>query len=493
MKRLLLYLFSISFGSFAQPNIGTSDGIAKYGYIEKNSLTRTFLYKGNHDNINYLGARWLVSYPGNPDAEYIYYTYDGPDGNWNCNNSISYKRTNDYSPSHFGSNWEAGANVRVGVYAYYGCPHNSSYEVSPGYDYKDFQVFDYEPAAVDCGKLFDANGDCGATATGGNNVVASFTLDVGTLSGKSLERLFFKNTGSLQEGSGIPNGGFKLFYEPATGSETFDGTESNATLYGDWGGNSTSNNEYAAENLNISFPSSGKMRFYVVLCDIVDGVDPAAHQGTAVELELMNDGMSLGPANHSHSLARIDSGPLSSTDCNKPLPVTWLSVDSKNYNDNAIRVSWQTASETNNMHFDIQRSSDATDFTTLARVNGNGTTTEQNSYEFIDLQPLSGNNYYRVKQVDLDGTEHFSKIVSSYFESDKQNLLVYPNPVENIITVSDVRFVKTVEIVDEAGKLWLSQAVNGHKYDISKIPSGKYFLILRKLDNSTVSEKLVKP
>ena len=67
--------------------------------------------------------------------------------------------------------------------------------------------------------------------------------------------------------------------------------------------------------------------------------------------------------------------------------------------ENVININWITASETNNSHFEIERSSDGIEFSRIGTIAGHGTTIEVQTYEFMDIIPQKGVNYYRLKQV----------------------------------------------------------------------------------------------
>ncbi len=101
-----------------------------------------------------------------------------------------------------------------------------------------------------------------------------------------------------------------------------------------------------------------------------------------------------------------------------------------------VNLKWTTASETNNSHFLIQKKGND-EWNAIGRVEGNGTTTRQNSYNFSDNQaPDDGTVYYRLKQVDFDGSFNFSDLKAA--KRDKQALVttsVYPNPASEKIFV----------------------------------------------------------
>jgi hypothetical protein len=92
------------------------------------------------------------------------------------------------------------------------------------------------------------------------------------------------------------------------------------------------------------------------------------------------------------------------------LPVSLTSFTGKN-EANGIRLNWKTASELNNDHFDILRSTEGQNFTTLTSVAGKGTSNQANTYSYFDSAPNVGTNYYKLKQVDKDGTATTSDIV----------------------------------------------------------------------------------
>lgn len=106
---------------------------------------------------------------------------------------------------------------------------------------------------------------------------------------------------------------------------------------------------------------------------------------------------------------------------------------------NNVELNWTTATETNNFGFSIERRSEESEFEEIGFVKGNGTSTLINSYSFIDSKPLSGVVYYRLKQIDLDGSINYSNEVLA----DNTGLIEgfrllgnYPNPFNPSTTIS---------------------------------------------------------
>jgi len=104
---------------------------------------------------------------------------------------------------------------------------------------------------------------------------------------------------------------------------------------------------------------------------------------------------------------------------------------------NNVRLAWSTSSESNNYGFEIQRGSDGNHFDRIGFVKGRGTTSTFHTYYFFDSNPLFVKNYYRLKQIDFDGSAHYSNIIS-VFPSLPSNYKLsqnYPNPFNPETTI----------------------------------------------------------
>ena len=101
------------------------------------------------------------------------------------------------------------------------------------------------------------------------------------------------------------------------------------------------------------------------------------------------------------------------------------------------RLHWQTATETNNHHFDIERSTGGRSFEKIGTLAGAGNSSTGENYSFIDNRPISGTNYYRLKQTDTDGRFDYSKVISVKHTTGKR-FSVYPNPVSNQLIIEGV-------------------------------------------------------
>lgn len=113
------------------------------------------------------------------------------------------------------------------------------------------------------------------------------------------------------------------------------------------------------------------------------------------------------------------------------LPIELLDFTAE-MSSKSVLLKWQTATELNNKVFEIERSKDGIDFNKLTVIPSkaiNGNSLQKLSYQYTDLKPESGISYYRLKQIDIDGTFKYHKLVS--VQSDDRNepiFSVYPNP-----------------------------------------------------------------
>ena len=120
------------------------------------------------------------------------------------------------------------------------------------------------------------------------------------------------------------------------------------------------------------------------------------------------------------------------------VPVEMISFNAE-VNENGIKLKWETATELNNTGFDVERRSDQTQFEKIGFIEGKGTTTEKQEYNFLDASVKGkGKYYYRLKQIDHDGTETYTDILEVDYAviptvfSLSQN---YPNPFNPTTTI----------------------------------------------------------
>ena len=115
-----------------------------------------------------------------------------------------------------------------------------------------------------------------------------------------------------------------------------------------------------------------------------------------------------------------------------PLPVDLISFEGKNYRD-GVRLNWITASEINNDRFILERSVDGLEFLQVTTITGHGTTSETNQYEFFDYNVWGETVYYRLKQIDFDGTVKTFPDIAVRLKENKFKLILSPNPANDVV------------------------------------------------------------
>ena len=185
------------------------------------------------------------------------------------------------------------------------------------------------------------------------------------------------------------------------------------------------------------------------------------------------------------------------------IPVELTSFSAITKDDNVL-LSWVTSTETNNLGFDVERRSTKSNsgWQKLGFINGTGTTTKKSSYSFADKNPAEGKSYYRLKQIDFDGTSKIYNSVEVDFETVKEYSLSqnYPNPF-NPSTEINYTLAKSGNITLKIYNLLGSEIatlVSGFmeagkhsvKFDATDITSGIYFYTI-KADNFTSTRKMI--
>lgn len=169
-----------------------------------------------------------------------------------------------------------------------------------------------------------------------------------------------------------------------------------------------------------------------------------------------------------------------------PLPVELISFTAKNETGSNI-LKWSTATESNSSHFEVDRSTNGLIFYAIGEVQSKGNSTTVQNYQYVDQTPAvksSGTLYYRLKQVNEDGTYKYTNCVSV----DNKNVIlgtVYPSPTKDILNYKlnikeEGNF--TVEILDDMGMLCMKETKETSPYrdefqsNLETLKKGIYFL-----------------
>lgn len=154
------------------------------------------------------------------------------------------------------------------------------------------------------------------------------------------------------------------------------------------------------------------------------------------------DWLAVGSVNATNNKVSMDSGDgfgdlYAMDNTLERLPVHLISFAGKPSKKSVV-LNWVTASEENNNYFEVERSLDGISFEKIGEVTGVGNSSSIQNYRFIDRFPLSGRLYYRLRQVDFNGTFEYSEVISVTFEGLESalHLSIFPNPVQTNRMVS---------------------------------------------------------
>jgi len=185
-----------------------------------------------------------------------------------------------------------------------------------------------------------------------------------------------------------------------------------------------------------------------------------------------------------------------------PVELAYFTASCEGY---SIKINWQTISENNNHHFEIERSENAIDFTTILNVpTQNGNSNQLQNYLVYDNEPINSVLYYRLKQVDIDGKITYSKVIDINCKKSMEiNTIVsvYPNPTDDILNIainSNENRTAVVKVFDVNTNLVFQKEINistgNNLFDISTQNISSGFYIIEIVEDSVVlyKNKIVK-
>lgn len=166
-----------------------------------------------------------------------------------------------------------------------------------------------------------------------------------------------------------------------------------------------------------------------------------------------------------------------------PLAIKLLSFNGRLVNEHTL-LSWTTAYEVNNSYFDIQRSADGIHYLNIGRVEAKGNSSIQQDYQFTDITPVAGKNYYRLRHTDMDGHAEYTHVVMVQKGNRTDGMMAaYPNPAKDVLRISIVTAqpgVYMLDVYDVLGKLVMSKPItciagrNEADINVSRLPKGLY-------------------
>jgi len=179
---------------------------------------------------------------------------------------------------------------------------------------------------------------------------------------------------------------------------------------------------------------------------------------------------------------------------NVVMPVELIKFEAKSTAE-GVHLSWITASEHNNLGFELERSENGKSWKKLTFIEGHLTTLSTQQYEFMDKQAYEGQSYYRLKQIDLDGAYEYSEVISTNYEKSKTGFSVFPNPASDMLTLQlmekEEYEMMSISVFDALGKLVLQKNISSKHLSVANLTSGFYTLVIR-INNQIYTERFMK-
>ena len=167
------------------------------------------------------------------------------------------------------------------------------------------------------------------------------------------------------------------------------------------------------------------------------------------------------------------------TVANSSLPVEWWSFTAQENERGKVLLNWQTVTELNSDYFEVQHSIDGRSFYKIDRIRAAGFTDDLQTYQLVHERPVAGTNYYRIKQVDLNGTFSSSEMVTAFVSHETNHLEVFPNPVDEVLYVRTAIPTKLpVQLIDLHGSILAAYDSTSPvlKINVAGLPKGVYLI-----------------
>ncbi len=166
-----------------------------------------------------------------------------------------------------------------------------------------------------------------------------------------------------------------------------------------------------------------------------------------------------------------------------PLPVEMINFDAQLNQERAVDVTWTTISEINSDHFIVEKSNNLTDWSFVDQLAGAKNSETNLDYSSIDPSPYLGTSYYRLKQVDTDGTYSYSDVRTVSINLN-EGIMVYPNPAEGYFTIAGKNITTDqITLVDALGKVVVLNPVANSDdtitFSTETMSSGVYYFVYK--------------
>ncbi|HLK27676.1 MAG TPA: T9SS type A sorting domain-containing protein [Puia sp.] len=185
------------------------------------------------------------------------------------------------------------------------------------------------------------------------------------------------------------------------------------------------------------------------------------------------------------------------TSCNFPftiLAVSFENITATAQNDQSVSISWTVSEQKNNKGYYIEHSTNGSDWNELSFVAINATFGTA-KYDFIDNNPTKGANYYRIHEVDLDGSGSYSEVKLVNMQNAAVNYVqVWPNPAKDVIKIQNNNDFSVARIYNQSGSL-ISEArlkSGTNTINVSSLSFGAYIVNVKDANGKSYNQKFIK-
>jgi hypothetical protein len=165
-------------------------------------------------------------------------------------------------------------------------------------------------------------------------------------------------------------------------------------------------------------------------------------------------------------------------------------------NNNNVLLEWEVSAQIDCKGYYVEHSTDGSTWDELGFIQFVGTLKSSENYSYTDANPAGGSNYYRIKQVDIDGNASYSETKVLTFASKSSQLAIWPNPATDMVNVKyDGAGINAKAIIfDEMGRMITSTLLHSgnNSVNVSNLSTGNYIVHVQSADGTVFNGKLIK-
>ena len=236
----------------------------------------------------------------------------------------------------------------------------------------------------------------------------------------------------------------------------------------------------AVFNLGSQLLAAGSTGYFIVVADVA----ATATSGNTIKVNGLANPATFGYTT-TPDVANNQTDLAGSQTITGSLPLTLLSFTASTANAQAVKLQWATTSEINTKHFEVEWSGNGQQFTNIASLPAAGNSSQTLQYNYLHSQPVRGNNFYRLKMVDIDGRFTYSPVIVINSAAASSSVKIFPNPVTDILQLSiqsEKRETIVYKLYSADGKFIASKKAELMKgsnllsWNIQHLIPGNYFL-----------------